>query len=236
MNMVEYKKELTKYYDNMAKTMKPREAELPKRKLSFISEFATAESTILDIGCGNGEYSIPLAKRTMKVYAIDISDKMLKEIQARAESENIRNIETMNADAKNPHFKDGSFDVVFSYSTLYHIDDLDQTFKEIRRVLKKDGMFIFDMINKNSLGGVYYKKKYQIPQFFRSENEIELFTKRNRLKVIRRHYFELIPRFKIFIWVLNLKLGGRTLDEIISSLPFLRRFASRFVFICKKVE
>jgi cyclopropane fatty-acyl-phospholipid synthase-like methyltransferase len=61
----------------------------------FISRMElSGDEVILDIGCGPGALSIPLAKRVKEVIAIDFSAQMLAELEAYATREGISNIKT----------------------------------------------------------------------------------------------------------------------------------------------
>jgi len=54
------------------------------------------EWSVLDIGCGTGSIAIPAARRAKSVTAIDISDQMLKILQADAEKEHLTNLQSMH--------------------------------------------------------------------------------------------------------------------------------------------
>lgn len=61
----------------------------------FISRMnLTDDEVILDIGCGPGALSIPLAKKVKEVIAIDFSAQMLAELEAYAAREGVTNIKT----------------------------------------------------------------------------------------------------------------------------------------------
>lgn len=61
----------------------------------FISRMKLhGDETVLDIGCGPGALSVPLAKKTKHVIAVDFSRKMLDEVEAYAAREGITNITT----------------------------------------------------------------------------------------------------------------------------------------------
>ena len=63
----------------------------------FISRMElNGDEVILDIGCGPGALSIPLAKRVKKVIAIDFSTHMLTELEAYASREGVTNIQTFH--------------------------------------------------------------------------------------------------------------------------------------------
>jgi len=55
------------------------------------------EFTVLDIGCGPGTLTIPLAKKVKSVTALDISGQMLKYLKANAENDGVDNIRYINA-------------------------------------------------------------------------------------------------------------------------------------------
>ncbi|MFA5055879.1 MAG: class I SAM-dependent methyltransferase [Dehalococcoidia bacterium] len=53
--------------------------------------------TVLDIGCGPGTLTIPLAKKAASVTALDISSEMLKRLRSDAESSGLSNIQYLNS-------------------------------------------------------------------------------------------------------------------------------------------
>ena len=55
---------------------------------------------VLDIGCGTGRHTIPLARYGIKMTGLDLSEGMLAQARAYADKENIK-VELIQADAKN---------------------------------------------------------------------------------------------------------------------------------------
>ncbi len=53
----------------------------------------TSQLTVIDVGCGPGTITLPLAKRVGRVYALDPSEKMLKILQENAAAEGVNNVE-----------------------------------------------------------------------------------------------------------------------------------------------
>ena len=117
---------------------------------------------ILDAGCGNGEYSLALAKKFPKaiIYAVDFSEAMCKLTKKRAEAHNLKNIKTINGDIDNLPFDDNYFDVVFCIDTLHHIptQTIRKTLNELKRLLCGRGKLIIDFKNKFN-PYVYYSHK-----------------------------------------------------------------------------
>jgi malonyl-CoA O-methyltransferase len=107
---------------------------------------------ILDIGPGTGYVTRGLTARLSpsSVYGLDLAHNMLK--QARSHSEDIP-IETffIQGDAEKLPFKNESFNMAFSNLTYQWINNLKEAFREVKRVLKKKGCFIFSLFGQGTL-------------------------------------------------------------------------------------
>lgn len=106
-------------------------------------------STVLDLGCGPGDYSIEFAKQVSpqgKVIAIDNDDDVINYLDQRIENEKELDIDTYVADIrKTLPLKDNSVDIC-CIITVLHILNIrkhgNNIFNEIRRVLKPGGRLI----------------------------------------------------------------------------------------------
>jgi len=74
-------------------------------------------SLVLDIGCGTGVYTLPLAKKVKKVYGMDISEKMLNILLEDARTHSIDNIIAIHSNWQELDLKEKMFDVVFASKT-----------------------------------------------------------------------------------------------------------------------
>lgn len=104
----------------------------------------TGSERALDVGCGSGAWLFPLADRLSQnggsVVGIDLSEGMVLDISNEA---NMRtNIELHTGDVQNLPFSDESFDFVMANFMLYHVPDIDQAIRELKRVLKPGGKLI----------------------------------------------------------------------------------------------
>jgi ubiquinone/menaquinone biosynthesis C-methylase UbiE len=105
--------------------------------------------TILEIGCGTGRLTIPLARMCRNVVGVDFSECMLE--VARRKSESYKNIEYIKVDArKKLPFGDSSFDKVVCPLLTNHIENIQRFFNELHRVLKPKGILVFDDPNPDS--------------------------------------------------------------------------------------
>ena len=94
---------------------------------------------VLDIASGEGYGSEILARNANLVYGADISNDSIKFASEKYSS--INNLKFIQCDCKNIPLDENFFDVVVSFETIEHHDLHDEMIQEIKRVLKKDGIF-----------------------------------------------------------------------------------------------
>jgi ubiquinone/menaquinone biosynthesis C-methylase UbiE len=93
---------------------------------------------VLDLGCGPGSLTEKLsAVSGIKLTGVDISPAMIHQAKARFPEADFF-VDDMEALS----FDDGTFDVVFCSGVLHHLPVLDLALKEIRRVLKTNGIVV----------------------------------------------------------------------------------------------
>ncbi|MFB2981045.1 bifunctional 2-polyprenyl-6-hydroxyphenol methylase/3-demethylubiquinol 3-O-methyltransferase UbiG [Microseira sp. BLCC-F43] len=101
----------------------------------------------LDVGCGGGFSCEFMAARGVLVSGIDQSAKCIQAAQKHAESSGFK-IDYRQAVAENIPYGDATFDVVVCVDVLEHVENVEQVISEVYRVLKPDGLFLFDTINR----------------------------------------------------------------------------------------
>jgi ubiquinone/menaquinone biosynthesis C-methylase UbiE len=107
---------------------------------------------ILDLGCGFGEFSGVFFESQIEV-GVDINPQDILKAAATGKYH-----KTIVADARKLPFKDHSFGSVISISTLEHIPDNSQVFKEAFRVLKPQGTFFFSVPTDKLFDGLLLVK------------------------------------------------------------------------------
>lgn len=103
------------------------------------------EKKVLDLGCGAGDLSRLLINKGAIVDAVDISKEWVE--ICRKDNANIKNINCYQSDSSElKSIKDYTFDIVIMNMVLLNIDSkikLEKTFREVSRILKNNGIFIF---------------------------------------------------------------------------------------------
>lgn len=97
---------------------------------------------VLDLGCGTGIYSKILKKEGAKVKGIDISEKEIE--VARRENPYI---EFKIGNAEKLPYQDEEFDIVLAALVMEYFNSWNKVLREIRRILKKKGIFVFSIGN-----------------------------------------------------------------------------------------
>lgn len=99
-------------------------------------------STICDMGCGNGFYTLPLAKlvgENGRVIAVDIQREMLELLKDRATAERLNNIEPVLGTVIDPKLPPASIDLVLLVDVYHEFSHPEQMLAAIRRSLKPAG-------------------------------------------------------------------------------------------------
>ncbi|MHC5309826.1 class I SAM-dependent methyltransferase [Myroides sp. LJL116] len=144
-----------------------------QRKLQFIQSLRPQAKSILDIGCGTGEFLLHAKNNGWKTTGLEPSDQ----------AKNLAKQKGLELVEHSSELKDASFDVITMWHVLEHVADLDFQIKELRRLLKKDGIILIAVPNHESYDAQYYKQfwaAYDVPRHlwhFSRSSIINLFEK-----------------------------------------------------------
>lgn len=111
----------------------------------------TKKNKVLDIGCGTGAHLEDINTKTgADCYGVDLrKDLFVKN----------KNITLVYSDMEALQFKPSEFDRIFSLGTLEHTPRTSNAFREVSRVLKKDGLALITVPNKISFFHITKKIK-----------------------------------------------------------------------------
>ena len=102
---------------------------------------------VVEVGCGVGRMTRPIAKRAKSVRALDVSPRMLE--MAREHNPALTNVDWIEGDGVSLRpIPDASADACFSYVVFQHIPDPEVTYgyvREMGRVLRPGGLAAFQV-------------------------------------------------------------------------------------------
>jgi ubiquinone/menaquinone biosynthesis C-methylase UbiE len=81
---------------------------------------------VVDLGCGTGQLSLPLADRGARVLAVDVSPPMVQRLEERARERSVTSLECLAAPIENLSLPAGSVDLVVTSYALHHLRDADK--------------------------------------------------------------------------------------------------------------
>jgi ubiquinone/menaquinone biosynthesis C-methylase UbiE len=175
--------------------------------VSYIEKIIENENmkvkNILELACGTGNITIPLAKKGYDIAGIDISEEMLMIAREKSQEEGI-DLVLLNQDIVDLDFDLYDLDCVLcacdGFNYILEENDLKSAFNKIYSLLKENGIFIFDISSYYKLSNIlgqnvygenrddiaylwenYFDEEDDIVQmdlaFFTKENESEKFTR-----------------------------------------------------------
>lgn len=125
------------------------------------------DKVVLDIACGEGYGSMLLSYKASYVIGVDISEEVIDFARAKYNRDNI-SFKTGKCD-KIP-LEDSSVDVVVSFETIEHHDQHEAMMREIKRILRPNGLLIISSPDKYAYSDLTgNKNQYHIKELYYEE-------------------------------------------------------------------
>jgi len=129
---------ISKHYDD-TRVPPPHILEFWLSKIVELGK-VSAGSVVLDVGCGTGIYTIPLAKKTGAiVFGLDSAKEMIEKAEVKEDGQRV---EWQVGDAENLPFANARFDRVIMTMVIHLMVTKQKAIDEIYRVLKKNGTLV----------------------------------------------------------------------------------------------
>jgi len=119
---------------------------------ALIDSFAEKGKLVLEVGCGMGTDSRSISRHEADIVSLDLSFDNVAFALKGMQVFDLKG-RGVNADAEKLPFKDGTFDVVYSFGVLHHTPDTQRAINEVYRVLKPNGKCVIMLYHK---GYAYY--------------------------------------------------------------------------------
>lgn len=107
--------------------------------------------SILELCCGTGRLTIPLAQEGYNITGVDNSTSMLKQAEEKANKSNLT-VQFIESDIRTLDLPE-VYDIIFiPFNSIHHLYTNQDFFKVLERIkkhLKGDGYFLFDCFNPN---------------------------------------------------------------------------------------
>jgi len=138
------------------------EAWFEKNRFAYLSElnaiqhFVPGQAHGVEIGIGSGRFAQKLG--------IEVGVEPSRAMRILAKN---RGLQVFDAAAEHLPFEDAQFDFALMVTTICFLDNVRISFKEAKRIIKKDGRLIVGFVDKSSLLGKQYEARKRENVFYR---------------------------------------------------------------------
>lgn len=185
------------------------------------------DDKVLDAGSGTGRFAIEFKKHTSDITAMDTSDEMLKTIEEKSEGK----IKTENGSILDLPFQNDTFTKINCMLVLRHLDDdsVSTAIKEFNRILKKEGVLVFEAPNKRLLRYTEFLRNTAVTDRSFDLEQLERELNLNGFDVESRKGL-----YKFHIPTLYLILDKLPLTDWIRRLENRYNFGMQVILKCRK--
>lgn len=174
-------------------------------QINFVLNHFEGIEKIVEVGCGTGKFTIPLAKAGKKVIAIDYAEEMLDIVREKASHQGLADrIELRHGDIENLDIKSNSAKAVLSIAVLRHFEDETKGLSELTRILDDSGILIidylssfffkpYDLLKRTFTNKQAIKGHQWFPNYYRSFQMMEKNLKVFNCQIVQKKGFVLLP-------------------------------------------
>lgn len=191
----------------------------------MIQKFFPAKIRILDMGCGDGTYTIEMARsiNPLKITGFDVADAAIKSANQKIRSGDIKSIKFDVGDVYNlsRKYKSRDYNLGIFRGVLHHLDQPETAILQASQiidnviVLEPNGFNpILKLIEKISPYHLQHgEKSYWPPQ-------LDSWFRKNGYEVVAKKYFSIVPYFCPNFLTKILK----TIEPFFETIPIINRF------------
>ena len=145
---------------------------------------------VLELGSGRGElWNYYFEDDVLQGYEMDIifSDFADGMVEYMRQSYLGKRISVKRIDIVDIPFENNTFDLIIANSMLYHVKDIDLALSEVRRVLKKDGLFFCSTLGMNGMTQFLYHALDELGIPYNHKSNIS-FTLQNGMQLLKKQF------------------------------------------------
>jgi SAM-dependent methyltransferase len=115
----------------------------------YLRQIAGVGDPVLELACGTGRITIPIAEKGFRVTGLDISEAMLSRAKSKATAKGVQ-VDWVRADCRSYQLHKHFAFVFFPFNSITHVHDLESfeaCFTCVREHLADSGRFVIDVFN-----------------------------------------------------------------------------------------
>ncbi len=154
-----------------------------RTRYALLRSYCREDMDILDVGCANGLYVLPIASSVSTATGVDISPEMIAIAESEAARRGVKNVRFITTDGQGFDFGENQYDLIFCYAAFVLFPDNDEFLRAARRGLKKNGVLILDVLNKRNLSQRHWRRWYADQGHY----SFNCFTRRDISEKLKSH-------------------------------------------------
>ncbi|VVB66516.1 Ubiquinone biosynthesis O-methyltransferase [Candidatus Gugararchaeum adminiculabundum] len=199
---------------------------------------------ILDVACGVGRYTIPLAKAKAELVGIDISEQMLARCAEGLKENGLQGRVRLLKTSASEIPLETTFDNILCMELLFHLpsDVQQKVVREFARLLKKDGHVMFTTSNNERVFGAKktpttWEEGYYC-EFMDTATTLKMFEKEGfKIEHVFSYTFSSLLLARFINFLKPLYPISTWLDWKVSRFGFMdRKLGNHFLVIAKKIR
>jgi cyclopropane fatty-acyl-phospholipid synthase-like methyltransferase len=153
-----------------------------KRKLRLINSFETDAKTLLDVGCGTGDFLLTCKTNGWNVVGVEPNAKAQKITKDKLQTKTVfKDVNEINSK---------QFDVITLWHVLEHVPNLDEYILKLKSLLKPNGVLVIAVPNYKSFDAKHYQSfwaAYDVPRhlWHFSQKSIQLLFSNVNFKLVK---------------------------------------------------
>lgn len=214
-----------------------------RARIPYLLNFLPSEGQALDLGCGIGFFSNIIAQKLAKVIAIDPDRMSLEKARSLYKKQSI---EFIQARAEKMPLPANLIDFLVCSEVLEHVDNLEETLQEIKRVCKNDSKFFITVPSIDGIFDGFFLKIGHDDSNQYEQHKTPPFTKKKIAKLlidngfqVEKIYYSKIFFAEIFMGLTKLfhnLIKGRQLSgqsDILMPAKVYQKFFPLILFLAK---
>ena len=225
---------------------------------NFLRSFIREKGTLLDLGCGTGEFSVRFLRDGFSVTGVDLSEKMLDIAEKKIADKKLENCDFKlikeNIIDFESTFKNGEIcqvdNIICNFDTVNYLkngSEFEKFLEKCSKNLKKDGFLIFDAVTEDIFSeifenDVFLDEEPEYTSIWRHEKlsqrkhlvEIDLFVRENSNDNLFRKYNDIQYKF-IYDPKWIIKTAQKNGFEIFDTASNPEFGESQIFFVLKKI-